>query len=74
MEATVLELGEVGKRGRMEEGRASLLPASSALDVRSLGFGIVGRAVSRMHWLSCADHAMGMFSPGVGPGLGVWPR
>lgn len=34
----------------------------------ALGFCIVGGAASMVHWFSCADHAIGLFSPG----LGMW--
>lgn len=44
----------------MKEGRASLYCYSSALEVMSLSFCVIGGAVSRLHWVSCADHAMGL--------------
>lgn len=49
MEATVLESrGEGERKGEARPGPLSL------------GFCVVGGAVSRLHWVSCADHAMGM--------------
>lgn len=65
----------------MKEGRASLYCYSSALGVMSLSFCVIGGAVSRLHWVICADHAMGMFPLecvlgwGCGQGKpGAWPH
>lgn len=53
---------KAGKGERVKEGQGlSLLLVSSVLEVMSLGFCVIGGAVSRLHWVSCADHAMGMF-------------